>query len=60
MAQDVTLQLTKAVSYMHARGIMHRDLKPEVCFSSHLAPQMQVVESHILEHLGHAKGPNSY
>ena len=29
-AQDLTLQLCDGVGYMHARGLMHRDIKPGV------------------------------
>lgn len=36
-ASRIMRQLVSAVSFMHSRGVVHRDLKPEVCLFSPLA-----------------------
>ena len=33
-AADVTRQLMNAVAFMHSRGVIHRDIKPEKCAGS--------------------------
>lgn len=30
-ASEIMNKLVKAVEFMHSRGVVHRDLKPEVC-----------------------------
>ena len=31
-ASNIIRKLASAVEFMHGRGVVHRDLKPEVCF----------------------------
>jgi serine/threonine protein kinase len=36
-AKVVMLQILSVVSFCHLQGVVHRDLKPEVCLLSHIA-----------------------